>query len=141
MKMKKFLCSVAIASLIGGGPLTMVSCNEDDVNTVLDIISLFLNTNDLAGSAWDNNNDNDRLVLSFDDASNGNLYDYTKMDNEGYMTAQPFTYTVDTQNNVITITLTSGGTRRYTVVEFTKGSKLVLTYGSKTYNMTPFQSK
>lgn len=136
--MKKFFYTVAMAILVGGAPVTMVSCDEDDVNTILEIISLFTNTNDLAGSAWDNKDDKDRLVLSFESTTSGYLYDYTKTDSEGNLTAQAFTYTLDTTNNVITITLSSGGTRRYTVSSFTKGSSLVLTYNGKTYRMVPY---
>ncbi|MBQ9356546.1 MAG: hypothetical protein IJT98_04580 [Prevotella sp.] len=136
--MKKFFYSMAVAAMVAGAPMTMVSCDEDDVNTIVNIISEILSTNDLAGSQWDNRDDKDRLVLSFESATSGNLYDYTKMDSEGYMTAQAFTYTLDTTNNIITITLSSGGTRRYTVQSFTKGSSLVLSYGGKTITMYPY---
>jgi Ca2+-binding RTX toxin-like protein len=135
--MKKFFYSMAMAAMVAGAPMTMVSCNEDDVNTILEIISLFTNTNELAGTTWDSNDDKDRLVLDFTSATSGNLYDYTKMDNDD-MVAQSFTYTLDATNNVITINLSSG-TRRYTVKSFTKGSSLVLTYNGKTYNMTPYR--
>lgn len=137
--MKKLFYSVAMAAMVAGAPATMVSCNEDDVNTILEILSLFTNTNDLAGTIWDSYDDKDRLVLSFETATSGNLYDYTKMDTSDNMLAQPFSYTLDTTNNVITISLNSGGTRRYTVQSFTKNSSLVLKYNGRTYNMRPYQ--
>lgn len=132
--MKKFFSSVALMALIAGAPVTMTSCDEDDVKTVLDIISLFTG-NQLQGTAWIASDNS--MAIEFLDGTNGNLYDSSHVDKDGNAIAQPFTYTLDTQNNVLTLTLSSG-TRRYTVTEFTQGSKLTLTYGGTTYRLTPY---
>jgi hypothetical protein len=59
------------------------------------------------------------------------------MDENGAI-AQPFTYTLDTENNLLTITLNSGGTRQYTVTEFTAGVSLTLTYNGVTIKLKPY---
>ncbi len=133
MKMKKFFCSLAMVSLVAGSPVTMTSCDEDDVNTVLDIISLFVG-NQLQGTAWISSDNS--LAIEFTDASNGYLYESSFANEQGAI-AQAFTYTLDTTNNVLTLTLSSG-TRRYTVTSFTQGSSLVLSYNGKTFRMTPY---
>jgi len=136
MKVKKFFCGLAMTTLVAGAPVTLASCDDDDVSTIINILDLlFTSTDDLAGSAWLSTDSS--LALEFSNGNQGNLYDSTKMDEQGAI-AQPFSYTIDTQNNVLTITLSAGGTRRYTVTEFTKGVKLTLTYNGKTIYLKPY---
>ncbi|MCR4601926.1 MAG: hypothetical protein K5683_00145 [Prevotella sp.] len=136
MKIRKFFCGLALTTLAASAPATLTSCDDDDVNTIINILDLlFTSTDDLAGSAWLSTDNS--LALEFSNGNQGSLYDSTKMDDQGAV-AQPFTYTLDTQNNVLTITLSQGGTRRYTVTEFTKGTKLTLTYNGTTIYMKPY---
>ena len=136
MKTKNYFCSIAMMALVAATPVTLTSCDEDDVKTVLDIIdTLFASTDDLAGTAWlatDNS-----MAIEFSSGNQGNLYDSSMMDDNGAI-AQPFTYSLDTTNNILTITLNSGGTRKYTVTKFTKGVELTLTYNGVTIKLKPY---
>ena len=132
---KKFFGGLALMAAFTA-PVAMTSCNDDDVNTVLSIIDmLFTSTDDLAGTAWLATDSS--MAIEFGSGNQGNLYDSSVMDETGAV-AQPFTYTLDTQNNVLTITLNSGGTRKYTVTEFTKGVSLTLTYNGVTIKLKPY---
>ena len=134
--MKKLFGGLALTALIAGAPVTMTSCDDDDINTILDIISLFTSADDLAGTAWITSQSD--YAFEFGANGQGAYYDgYEGVDAEGNVVAQSFTYTLDTTNNTLTIVL-STGTRRYTVMEFVKGSKLTLSYNGKTIYLIPY---
>lgn len=136
MKMKKIFGGLAMTALIAGAPVTMTSCDEDDINTILDIISLFTSADDLANTAWITSESD--YAFEFGSNGQGAYYDgYEGVDAEGNVVAQSFTYSLDTTNNKLTIVLSSG-TRVYTVTEFVKGSKLTLTYNGKTIRLIPY---
>ncbi len=136
MRTKKFFGSLAMMTLVAAAPVTLSSCDDDDVNTVLTIIDMIFTSSDqLAGTAWLATDSS--MAIEFSSGNQGNLYDSTLMDENGAI-AQPFTYTLDTENNLLTITLNSGGTRQYTVTEFTAGVSLTLTYNGVTIQLKPY---
>lgn len=136
MRTKKFFGSLAMMTLVAAAPVTLSSCDDDDVNTVLTIIDMIFTSSDqLAGTAWLATDSS--MAIEFSSGNQGNLYDSTLMDENGAI-AQPFTYTLDTENNLLTITLNSGGTRQYTVTEFTAGVLLTLTYNGVTIQLKPY---
>ena len=133
MKTKKFFGALALAALVAGSPVALTSCDEDDVKTVLDIISLFTSGNELQGTAWISSDSS--LAFEFTDSQNGNLYESSYADEQGAI-AQPFTYTLDTENNKLTLVL-SNGTRVYTIYAYTKGQSMTISYSGKSYKMSP----
>ena len=131
--MKKIFGGLAMTALIAGAPVTMTSCDEDDINTIIDVINLFMSSDDLANTAWITSESD--YGFEFGTGGQGLYYDgYDGVDADGNVIAQSFTYSLDTTNNKLTIVLSSG-TRVYTVTEFVKNSKLTLTYNGKTLRL------
>lgn len=98
-------------------PVAMTSCNDDDVNTVLNILDQILSGNDLSGTGWLTK---DKTTgVEFTDNTNGKWYDQSNMDGVA------FTYTVDTKNSIVTLTF-SNGSIQFTVLEFKKGEYLMM---------------
>ena len=131
-----------MAVIMAGGSATMTSCDEDDVNTIVDIITQLLSTDDLNGTTWAcyataNGQQYISLIIGF---GNGNveLYSEDYTDENGTAKLQSGTYTLDTTNNILELKLDTG-TRRYTVKEFTKNTSMTLTYGSKTFKLVPYK--
>ena len=142
MNTKNFFGSLAVAALITGAPATLASCNDDDVNTIVQIIDALLTTDDLNGTTWANYqvaSDGSQYIAMLIGFANGQveLYEDSYVDKEGNAILQSGTYTLDTNNNTLTLTLDTG-TRRYTIKEFTKGSSMTLTNGSKTIVLKPY---
>lgn len=137
MKMKKIFGGLAMTALIAGAPVTMTSCDEEEINTVLNLIDmLFTSADDLANTAWITSQND--YAFEFLAGGQGTYYDgYDGVDANGNVIAQSFTYSLDTTTNKLTIVLSSG-TRVYTVTEFVKGSKLTLTYNGKTIRLIPY---
>ncbi len=130
MKIKKFIFGVATAAVVAGTPVTMTSCDDDDINTVLNLIDLFFQSaDDLANTAWLTADSSEGF--EFGTGGQGIYYSGYELDESGNVIPQQFTYTLDTTNNTLTIKLSSGS-RIYTVTEFVKNSKLTLTYNGKT---------
>jgi len=123
MMIKKFFGGLALMAAFTA-PVTMTSCNDDDVNTVLNIIDQILSGNDLAGTGWLTQ---DKTVgVEFTDNTNGKWYDQSNM--EGVA----FTYKVDTQNSIVTLTFANGSVQ-FTVLQFEKGKYLVMKNNSQTF--------
>lgn len=133
MKTKKLFGALAMAAMVAGTPVTFTSCNEDDVKTILDIISLFTSGSELQGTAWISSDSS--LAFEFTDGQNGNLYESSYADEQGAI-AQPFTYTLDTDKNKLTLVL-NNGTRVYTISAYTKGQSMTISYNGKTFKMSP----
>lgn len=112
---KKIYSGLAFMAMLAAPP-TLSSCSEDDVNTVLEILDLILSTNDLNGTAWITADSTQ--AIEFTSTTQGNYYNQSS-------DPIPFTYTLDTENNILTLNF-SDGTQQYTIVAFTKGEKLVL---------------
>lgn len=145
MKTKKFLFSIATATVLAGAPVTMTSCDDDDVNTVLNLLDLlFTSADQLNGTTWAsygvaNGEQYLSMIIAF---GNGQVEMYSEdyVDSNGDAILQSGTYTLDTQNNTLTLTLNTG-TKVYTVTEFTQNSKLTLTYGGKTITLQPYSGQ
>lgn len=119
--MKKFLACISVFCLMAA-PVSLTSCNDDDVQTVLGILDYFLNTNDLAGTAWlatDNS-----MAIEFSDARNGAMVVADQNTQSGNRTFQ-FTYTLN--ENVLTLSIAEAGTMTFTITGFEKQKTLVLT--------------
>jgi hypothetical protein len=145
MKTKKFLFSIATATVLAGAPVTMTSCDDDDVNTVISLLDLlFTSADQLNGTTWAsygvaNGEQYLSMIIAF---GNGQVEMYSEdyVDSNGDAILQSGTYTLDTQNNTLTLTLNTG-TKVYTVTEFTQNSKLTLTYGGKTITLQPYSGQ
>lgn len=125
---KKFLC-IAAFMVAASGPVTMTSCSEDEINTALQILELFLSGDDLSNTAWINADAT--FAIEFANGS-GNLYD-------GDSTPIPFNYTVDTSNNILTLTYSDNSTEAVTVLSFEANKVLqIKRYNGKTYTLYPF---
>jgi hypothetical protein len=144
MKMKKFFGTMAMAALVAGTPATFTSCDEDDVNTIIEIIDALLTTDDLNGTTWANYQTagGEQYIALLIGFGNGQveLYEDSYTDSEGNAKLQSGTYTLDTTNNTLTLTLDTG-TRRYTITEFTKGSSMTITSGNKTIRLVPYTAQ
>ena len=123
--MKKFFTYVTML-LFMGAPVSMTSCDDDDVNTILEIVDALLSTNDLTGTAWITA-DNTKAI-EFTSTSQGAFYD-------GSSEGESFTYTVDTNTNELKLAF-SNRSVTFTIVSFTKNSSLVIrnsSYGTLTF--------
>ena len=142
MKIKKFFGAMAIAALVAGAPITMTSCDDDDVNTIVSILDALLSTDDLNGTTWasyQNASDGSQYIAMIIGFGNGQveLYEDSYVDSEGTAILQSGTYTLDTNNNTLTLSLNTG-TRRYTITSFTANSSMTLTYNGKTIKLVPY---
>ena len=140
--MKKLFFALAMAVLMAGTSVTLTSCNDDDVNTIVQIIDALLTTDDLNGTTWANyqtGTDGSQYIAMIVGFGNGNveLYEDSYVDDSGTAKLQSGTYTLDTNNSTLTLTLDTG-TRRYTVTEFTKNASMTLTSGSKSIKLVPY---
>ena len=136
MKIKKLFGALAMMALATGAPATLTSCNDDDINTIVSIIDALLTTDDLNGTTWactQTASDGTQYISMIIGFGNGQveLYEETYTDESGAAKLQSGTYTLDTNNNILTLKLDTG-TRNYTITEFTKNSTMTLTYGGKT---------
>lgn len=126
---KKFLLVATIMAAVSS-PVTMTSCSEDEINTALQILELFLSGNELSGTAWITQDS--MFAIEFTSGTSGNLYD-------GTSTAIPFTYVLDTENNTLTLTYSDNSSEVMTVVTYTANEVLQLKRSNgKTYALYPF---
>lgn len=142
MKIKKFLSAMAITMLMAGAPIALTSCDDDDVNTIVNILDALLSTDDLNGTTWanyQNASDGSQYIAMIIGFGNGQveLYEDSYVDNEGTAILQSGTYTLDTNNNTLTLSLNTG-TRRYTINSFTANSSMTLTYNGKSIKLVPY---
>ena len=141
--MKRIFGTMAMSALLAGSPLVLTSCDDDDVQTIVSIIDALLTTDDLNGTTWANYqtaSDGSTYIALLIGFGNGQveLYEDTYVDSEGTAKLQSGTYTLDTTNNVLTLTLDTG-TRRYTVQEFTQNSSMTLLYNGKSLRLVPYR--
>ena len=141
MKMKKILGNLAIGALVAGAPVTLTSCNEDDVNTILGILELFTSTDDLNNTEWANYQTANgtkyiSVMMAF---GNGQveIAEESYTDKDGNAIVQKGTYTLDTSTNVLTMNLDTGK-RQYTVKEFKKNTSMTLVYNGRTLLFVPY---
>lgn len=136
MKVKKFLGSITMLAVMAGGSLTLSSCGSDDViDAVLEIVDILLSPSDLSGTAWIASDNS--MALEFTSNSKGTLYSADSVDEEGSAIPLPFTYSVDTNNNTLTIRLSSQ-TLQFTIEEFEPNKSLVLGYNGYNMYFVPF---
>lgn len=138
---KKLIGSMAMAALMAGSPVMLTSCDEDDVKTILDIIQLFTSTDELNGTQWASyaTSGGEQYISMIIAFGNGQVEMYSEdyVDKDGNAILQSGTYTLDTQNNVLTLNLNTG-TVRYTISQYTKGSSMTITSGNKTIRLVPY---
>ena len=126
MKIKKFICAIAMTLFVGGASTTMVSCDDDDVKTVLELVDmLFSSTDELAGTIWADSAQEATYAFEFDSGQSG-VFAYA--DEDGETQQIQFAYTLDTQNNILTIKF-SDETWRFTIKEYTAGKSMLLNDG------------
>ncbi|MBO4906074.1 MAG: hypothetical protein J5486_03425 [Bacteroidaceae bacterium] len=139
MNKKNLFCGLACMATLSA-PVTMTSCNEDEIvqtiNTINTLVELFSNSNELSGTAWMDGNtwSESTLGIEFSNKSQGVIYDAYTNDGEG----REFTYTMDSTNNTITLAFSSGSSEVITVTAYEQGKSLQIKYNSKTYNLIPY---
>ena len=126
MKAKKIFGAMAMTVLMAGVPVSLTSCDDDDVNTIVSILDALLSTDDLNGTTWANYqtaSDGSQYIALLVGFGNGQveLYEDSYVDKDGTAILQSGTYTLDTTNNTLTLSLDTG-TRRYTITEFKANS-------------------
>lgn len=132
MKIKKFFFAIAMTLFVGGASTTMVSCNDDDVKTVLELVDmLFSSTDELAGTVWADSPNEATYAFEFDSGQSGV---FAFADENGETQQVQFAYTLDTQNNILTIKF-SDETWRFTITEYTAGKSMVLNDGEDTIRL------
>lgn len=137
MKIKKFFGSLTMFAVMAGGSLTVSSCggNDDVLDTVLNIIEELLSPNDLSGTAWIASDNS--MALEFSSNSSGVLYSEDAIGEDGAAIPQSFTYTIDANNNILTIRLSSQ-TLQFGIKDFTPNQSLTLTYNGYTLYFKPY---
>lgn len=142
MKVKNIFGVLAMTALMAGAPVTLTSCDDDDVTTIVSILDALLSTDDLNGTTWANYqsaSDGSQYIALLIGFGNGQveLYEDSYVDKDGTAILQSGTYTLDTNNNTLTLSLDTG-TRRYTITEFKANSSMTLTYNGKTIRLVPY---
>lgn len=142
MKVKNIFGVLAMTILMAGAPVTLTSCDDDDVTTIVSILDALLSTDDLNGTTWANYqsaSDGSQYIALLIGFGNGQveLYEDSYVDKDGTAILQSGTYTLDTNNNTLTLSLDTG-TRRYTITEFKANSSMTLTYNGKTIRLVPY---
>jgi hypothetical protein len=142
MKVKNIFGALAMTVLMAGAPVTLTSCDDDDVTTIVSILDALLSTDDLNGTTWANYqsaSDGSQYIALLIGFGNGQveLYEDSYVDKDGTAILQSGTYTLDTNNNTLTLSLDTG-TRRYTITEFKANSSMTLTYNGKTIRLVPY---
>ncbi len=142
MNKKSILGSLAMTALLAGTPAALTSCNDDDVNTIVQIIDALLTTDDLNNTVWADYRttaDGSPYIALMIGFANGQveLYEDSYVDKDGTAILQSGSYTLDTNNSTLTLTLNTG-TRRYSIKEFTKGVSMTLTYNGRTITLKPY---
>ena len=113
--MKKTITLTALVLCLSA-PVALTSCNDDDVQTVLNIVDqLFLKSNDeLAGTAWLTA---DRAHgIEFGSGQQGLMADANST--TGEVDQRQFTYTVGSDGTSLTFTFTTGGSTTYTILAY-----------------------
>ena len=139
MRIKNLLGALAMMILAAGAPATLTSCDDDDINTIVDIIGTLLSTDDLNGTTWacyKTTSDGTQYISMIIGFGNGQveLYEDSYTDEKGSAKLQSGTYTLDTNNSILTLNLDTG-TRTYTITEFTQNSSMTLSSAGKTINL------
>lgn len=125
---KKYLCLAAFVAATSS-PVALTSCSEDEINTALQIIELFINTNELANTAWVTSDYT--FGIEFSSNNTGNLYD-------GSSTPIPFSYVLDTTNNTLTLTFSDNSQEVMTVASYEANKVLQLVRANgKTITLYP----
>ena len=118
--MKKLISMMALMLCLTV-PATLTSCDDDDVQTVLNIVDqLFLQSGDeLSGTQWMASDQTS--AIAFGNSSDGLYFDGT--DENGL----PFTYTIGSDGSTLTFTFTNTQTVvTYTITEYTEGQTMTL---------------
>lgn len=135
MKIKKFICAMSMVLFMGGTSTTMVSCNDDDVKTVLELVDmLFGSTSELSNTSWVYTNTQGIVVMvfNFQTGQSGALQYLDENDKEQNV---QFSYSLDTQNNILTLTFSDNSTWRFTITEYTAGQNMTLNDGDTIYKL------
>ncbi|MCR4810354.1 MAG: hypothetical protein K5896_10935 [Prevotella sp.] len=133
MKIKKFFFAIAMTLFVGGASTTMVSCNDDDVKTVLELVDmLFSSTDELAGTIWVDDLEDPSIAFAFQSGQTGSVAIWDE--ESGETEEESFTYTLDTQNNTLSIKL-SEGTLRYTISDYKAQSYMKLSDGKSSFTL------
>ena len=126
---KKFISGLAMIAALSTTPVTLTSCSEDDINTVLYILDLFTSGDELSNTAWIT--DANDFAIEFASNGTGNMY----------FSSDPiaFSYVLDKENNKLTLTYSDNSSEVLTVLAFTANTSLKLQRANgKTYTLKPF---
>jgi hypothetical protein len=126
--MKKIFTYLLSLTLLASTSVTFTSCDDDDVDTVMQIITALLTngTADIENTAWfQQDEQKNGFVYAFKAGGQGLQYQFEK---GVYTSVTPFTYSYDSSQNVLTI----GGTN-YTVKAFVAQQSLTLSNGQNDY--------
>ena len=128
--MKKIFTYVLSLTLLASTSFSFISCNDDDVETVMNIITALLTngTADLDNTAWAQQDQDGTYVYAFKGNQKGKIYFYQ---NSQLTATADFTYAYDSSQNVLTLSDQKQSVS-YTVQSFTAGSQMVLVDGNNT---------
>lgn len=118
--MKKILTLTALGLCLSG-PVVLTSCNDDDVQTVIDIVSKLIQSGDeLSNTAWLSA---DSLHgIEFGSNGQGVMAD----GDTGTVIQQQFTYAVGQDGSSLTFQFSDGTVTTYTITEYTAKKSMTL---------------
>lgn len=124
--MKRIFTYLFSLTLLASTSFSFISCDDDDVETVMQIITALLTngTADLDNTAWAQQSQDGTYIYAFMGNQKGKIYLYK---NDKLVNSTDFTYAYDASQNVLTLAGQS-----YTVQSFTAGSQMVLVDGNNT---------
>jgi len=120
--MKKFFYTLLAAFLLTSTPVTLTSCDDDDVQAVVDLVAQLLVTYDeLSNTTWITTDET--AQFSFGTSNTGVFY---SVDESGEAVGTNFTYSLGTDGTSITFQLENGSTSTFTIQEYTAKKSMTL---------------
>lgn len=119
--MKKFFAGLMLLATMSV-PMTFTSCDDDDVNTIIELLDLILGGDDLNNTSWVS--DNPVYELDFQTGSQGYI---SFLDENDEVQSVGFTYSITNEGETSYLTIVfSDETWKFTVVQFEANKILVL---------------
>lgn len=120
--MKKFFTGLMLLATLSTS-VTFTSCDDDDVNTIIELLDLIIGGDDLTNTSWLSSDS--AYGLDFGTGSQG-YFSYYDEETEQVQSIA-FTYSITSDNETSYLTLTfSDATWKFIVVSFEETSTLVL---------------